>query len=126
MHVHYQSIGKTISDVDFFMERGTSPSTGRFSWSFNDSNLFSEIFIDSNLFSRIFNTSTLFFRSFNTSKIFSRNFKKCRVLKLQALAWKDNGTRGNSGNVYASGATYTYSTALLHEVYNDIRKLGLE
>ncbi|GKE10336.1 hypothetical protein Tco_1413887, partial [Tanacetum coccineum] len=30
------------------MERGTSPSTGRFSWSFNDSNLFSRIFIDSN------------------------------------------------------------------------------
>nr|GEW45197.1 hypothetical protein [Tanacetum cinerariifolium] len=30
------------------MERGTSPSTGWFSWSFNDSNLFSRIFIDSN------------------------------------------------------------------------------
>ncbi|GJT25565.1 hypothetical protein Tco_0895502 [Tanacetum coccineum] len=27
-------------------------------------------------------------------------FKKCRVLKLQALAWKDNVTRGNSGNVW--------------------------
>ncbi|GKA13528.1 zf-CCHC domain-containing protein [Tanacetum coccineum] len=28
--------------------------------------------------------------SFNNSKLFSGNFKKCRVLKLQALAWKDN------------------------------------
>ncbi|GJR77614.1 zf-CCHC domain-containing protein [Tanacetum coccineum] len=28
--------------------------------------------------------------SFNTSKLFSENFKKCKVLKLQALAWKDN------------------------------------
>ncbi|GJZ18109.1 hypothetical protein Tco_0554232 [Tanacetum coccineum] len=26
------------------------------------------------------------------------DFMKCRVLKLQALAWKDNDTRGNSGN----------------------------
>ncbi|GJV74389.1 hypothetical protein Tco_1505973 [Tanacetum coccineum] len=41
MHVHDQSLGKTLSDVNFFMERGTSPSTGWFSWSFNDSNLFS-------------------------------------------------------------------------------------
>ncbi|GKB62993.1 putative reverse transcriptase domain-containing protein [Tanacetum coccineum] len=49
-----ESLAKTLSDVNFFMERGTSPSTGWFSWSFNDSNLFSRIFIDSNLFSRIF------------------------------------------------------------------------
>ncbi|GKC26991.1 hypothetical protein Tco_1034285 [Tanacetum coccineum] len=40
-------------------------------------------------------------------KLFSGNFKKCRVLKLQALAWKDNGTQGNSVNVYASGRTHT-------------------
>ncbi|GKC58034.1 hypothetical protein Tco_1085632 [Tanacetum coccineum] len=73
------------------MERGTSLSTGRFSWSFNDSNLFSGIFINSNLFSEVFNTSTLFSKSFDTSKLFSGNFKKCRVLKLQALVWKDNG-----------------------------------
>ncbi|GKC68303.1 hypothetical protein Tco_1100901, partial [Tanacetum coccineum] len=33
---------------------------------------------------------------------------------------------GVTGNVYASGATYTYSTALLHEVYSDMGKLGLE
>ncbi|GJZ89809.1 hypothetical protein Tco_0661736 [Tanacetum coccineum] len=25
----------------------------------------------------------------------------------KALAWKDNGTRGNSGNVYASGTTHS-------------------
>nr|GEY14181.1 hypothetical protein [Tanacetum cinerariifolium] len=29
------------------------------------------------------------FRTFNTSKLFFRIFKKCRVLKQQALAWKD-------------------------------------
>nr|GEW00147.1 hypothetical protein [Tanacetum cinerariifolium] len=28
MHVHDQSLAKTLSDVNFFMERGTSPSTG--------------------------------------------------------------------------------------------------
>ncbi|GKB28942.1 hypothetical protein Tco_0868343 [Tanacetum coccineum] len=81
MHVHYQSLGKITLDVNFFMERGTSSSTDQFSWSF----------IKSKLFSRTFNTSKLFSRTFNTSKLFSRTFKKCRVLKLQALAWKDNG-----------------------------------
>ncbi|GJX39042.1 hypothetical protein Tco_0252345, partial [Tanacetum coccineum] len=87
--------------------------------------------------------------TFNISKLFSKTIKKCRVLKLQALAWKDNGTQGNSGNVYAPVA-YDYqskaslvflqvvemymhpvqytlnSAALLHEVYNDMGKLGLE
>ncbi|GKA41644.1 hypothetical protein Tco_0734304, partial [Tanacetum coccineum] len=42
----------------------------------------------------------------NLQKLFSGNFKKCKVLKLQALTWKDNGTRGNNGNVYASGTTH--------------------
>ncbi|GJT23930.1 hypothetical protein Tco_0893867 [Tanacetum coccineum] len=69
---------------EFFMERGTSPSTGQFSLSFNDSKLFSSTF----------NTSKLFSRTFNTSNLFSEAFKKCRVLKLQALAWKDNGIGG--------------------------------
>nr|GEV41420.1 reverse transcriptase domain-containing protein [Tanacetum cinerariifolium] len=73
---------KIILDVDFFMERGTSPST-QLTWSFNDSKLFI----------RTFNTSKLFFKTFYTSKLFSRIFKKYRVLKLQALAlaWKDKG-----------------------------------
>nr|GEY98500.1 reverse transcriptase domain-containing protein [Tanacetum cinerariifolium] len=82
--------------------------------SFNDSNLFFKIFINSNLFFEIFNTSTLFSKNFNTSKLFSGNIKKCKVLKLQALAWKDNGTRGNSGNVNASGTTHeSFADALL-------------
>nr|GEV72319.1 hypothetical protein [Tanacetum cinerariifolium] len=62
-----------------FVERGTSPSTGWFSWSINESNSFSRIFIESNLFSTIFNTSTLFSGSFNTSKLFSGKLKKCRI-----------------------------------------------
>ncbi|GKF49857.1 hypothetical protein Tco_0143108 [Tanacetum coccineum] len=94
MHVHNQSIGKIILDVNFFMERGTSPSTGQFYWSFNDSKLFF----------RTFNTSKLFSRTFNTSKLFSETFKKCRV---QALAWKDNGTQGDNVNAYASRKTHT-------------------
>ncbi|GJX18328.1 hypothetical protein Tco_0219160 [Tanacetum coccineum] len=69
-------LGKISLDVDFFMERGMSPSTDQFSWSF----------IDSKLFSRTLNTSKLFSRIFNASKLFSEIFKKCRVLKLQALA----------------------------------------
>ncbi|GKA30684.1 hypothetical protein Tco_0716989 [Tanacetum coccineum] len=59
-------------------------------------------------------------------KAILQTFKKCRVLKLQALAWKDNGTRGNSENVYASGTTHTKSATLLHEVYSDMGKLRLE
>ncbi|GJV97613.1 hypothetical protein Tco_1549190, partial [Tanacetum coccineum] len=51
----------------------------------------SKSFIDSELFSRTFNTSKLFFRTFNTTKLFSRTFNKCRVLRLQSLAWKDKG-----------------------------------
>nr|GEW39921.1 hypothetical protein [Tanacetum cinerariifolium] len=69
-------LGKIDLDVDFFMERGMSPSTDQFSWSF----------IDSKLFSWKFNTSKLFSRTFNTSKLFFETFKKCRALKLQALA----------------------------------------
>nr|GEU58595.1 hypothetical protein [Tanacetum cinerariifolium] len=68
--------GKLLWMWIFFIERGTSSSTDQFSWSF----------IDSKLFSRTFNTSKLFSRIFNTSKLFFGIFKKCRVLKLQALA----------------------------------------
>nr|GEY38513.1 hypothetical protein [Tanacetum cinerariifolium] len=75
---------KIILDVNFYIERRTSPSTGQFSWSFNDSKLFS----------RTFNTSKLFSRTFNTSKLFSKAFKKCKVLKMQALAWEDNVSLG--------------------------------
>nr|GEU96366.1 hypothetical protein [Tanacetum cinerariifolium] len=89
--------GNIILDVDFFMERGPSPSTGRFSWSF----------IDYKLFSKTYNTFKLFSTTFNTSEPSLWNIKKCRVLKLQALAWKDKSTRGNTGNVYASGTTHT-------------------
>ncbi|GKA46253.1 hypothetical protein Tco_0739136 [Tanacetum coccineum] len=92
-----ESLGKMTLDVDFFMERGTSPSIDEFSWSFIDSKLFCSTFKDSNLFSRSFNTSKLLFGTFNTSKLFSGIFKKCIVLKLQALAWKDNDTQGNIG-----------------------------
>ncbi|GKC08304.1 hypothetical protein Tco_0999914, partial [Tanacetum coccineum] len=88
---------KNYFGCELFFERGTSPSTGQFSKSF----------IDSKLFSKTFNTSKLFSRTFNTSKIFFATFMKCRVLKLQALARTNNGTRGNSGNLYASGTTHT-------------------
>ncbi|GKC60240.1 hypothetical protein Tco_1087838 [Tanacetum coccineum] len=68
MHVQNQRLRKMTLDVDFFMERGMSPSIDEFSWSFIDS------------------------KTFNTSKLFSGIFKKCIVLKLQALAWKDNAS----------------------------------
>nr|GEU92472.1 ARID DNA-binding domain-containing protein [Tanacetum cinerariifolium] len=55
------SLEKIALDVDFFMERETSPSTNQFFWSFIDSKLFSRTFITSNLFSGIFNTSKLSF-----------------------------------------------------------------
>nr|GEV46399.1 hypothetical protein [Tanacetum cinerariifolium] len=62
----------------------------------------------------------------STPQSYSPGFKKCRVLKLQALAWKDNGTRGNSGIVYASEQHTIISATLFHEVYINMRKLGLE
>nr|GEU62778.1 hypothetical protein [Tanacetum cinerariifolium] len=65
-------------DVDFFMERETSSSTGRFSWRF----------IDYYLFSRTSNTSNIFFTTFNTSKPSPRNIKKCRMLKLKHFLGK--------------------------------------
>nr|GEZ70942.1 hypothetical protein [Tanacetum cinerariifolium] len=113
MHVHDQRIEKNILDVNFFMERGMSPSTSRFFWSFNDSKLFS----------RAFNDSKLFSRTFNAFKLFSKTFKKCRVCKLQALEWKATGTRGNVRNVYASQEAHIDSAALLHEGDGVINKL---
>nr|GEY27470.1 hypothetical protein [Tanacetum cinerariifolium] len=94
----------------FFMERDPTSSIDEFSWS-----SICRTFNTSKLFFRTFNTSKLFFKTFNTSKLFFRIFKKCRVLKLQALAWKDKCTQGN--NEYAS---------LLHEVLNEMEKLYLE
>nr|GEU46556.1 hypothetical protein [Tanacetum cinerariifolium] len=76
----------------FFMERDSTSLVDEFSWS---------------SICRTFNTSKLFFRTFNTSKLFSRIFKKCIVLKLQALAWKDKCTQGNNGFAYASGTTHS-------------------
>ncbi|GJU22416.1 hypothetical protein Tco_1155758 [Tanacetum coccineum] len=78
------------------------------------------------LFFRTFNTSKLLFRTFNTSKLFSRIFKKCRVLKLQALAWKDKCTKGNIGLHMHPEQHTVNSAALLHEVLNEIEKLDLE
>nr|GFA66134.1 hypothetical protein [Tanacetum cinerariifolium] len=82
-----------------FMERDPNSSIDEFSWS-----SICMTFNTSKLFFRTFNTSKLFFRTFNTSKLFFTVFKKCRVLKLQALAWKDKCTQGNNEYAYASGA----------------------
>nr|GEU37965.1 hypothetical protein [Tanacetum cinerariifolium] len=66
------------------MERDPTSSIDEFYWSF-----IYRTFNTSKLFFRTFNTSKLFFMTFNTSKVFFRIFQKCRVLKLQALLWKD-------------------------------------
>nr|GEX76767.1 hypothetical protein [Tanacetum cinerariifolium] len=91
---------RNILDVDFFVERDPTSSIDEFSWS-----SICRTFNTSKLFFRTFNTSKLFLRTFNTSKLFFRIFKKCRVLKLQALAWKDKCTQGNNEYAYASGTT---------------------
>nr|GEW60351.1 hypothetical protein [Tanacetum cinerariifolium] len=115
----------------FFMKRDPTSSVDEFSWSFicrtfNTSKLFFRTFNTSKLFFRTFNTSKLFFRTFNTSKLFFRIFKKCRVLKLQALAWKDKCTQGNN-ELYMHPEQHTVnSAALLHEVLKEIEKLDLE
>nr|GEY23576.1 hypothetical protein [Tanacetum cinerariifolium] len=111
------SLGKTFpSDISLGKHwRGTGPSTGRFFWSFNDSKLFFGTFNDSKLFSRI-----------NTSKLFSRTFKKCRVCKLQALDWKATDTQATL-EMYMHSEKHTIdSTALIHELYNDLGKFSLE
>nr|GFB49941.1 hypothetical protein [Tanacetum cinerariifolium]GFB95223.1 hypothetical protein [Tanacetum cinerariifolium] len=61
--------------------------------------------------------------TFNTSNLF---FKKCRVLKLQALAWKDNWTKATM-NIHMHPEQHTVnSAALLHEVLNEMEKLDFE
>ncbi|GJX68661.1 hypothetical protein Tco_0304388 [Tanacetum coccineum] len=99
MRVHDPSLRKIILDVDFFYGKRNESVY----WS-----ILLEL-IDYKLFSRTFNTSKLFSTTFNTSEPSLRNIKKCRVLKLQALAQKDKSTRGNTGNVYASGTTHTFN-----------------
>nr|GEV23964.1 hypothetical protein [Tanacetum cinerariifolium] len=102
------------------MKKRTSPSTGQFSWSFIDSKLFYRTFNDSNLFSRSFNTLKLFFGTFNTSKLLSGIFQKRRVLKLQALAWKDMVLKVTVDMYMYSEQHTVDSAALLHEDYNDM------
>nr|GEZ44177.1 hypothetical protein [Tanacetum cinerariifolium] len=84
------------------------------------------IFNTSKLFFRTFNISKLFFKTFNTSKLFSRIFKKCRVLKLQALAWKNKCTQATMDMHMHPEQHVVNSAALLHEVLNEMEKLDLE
>nr|GEX25171.1 hypothetical protein [Tanacetum cinerariifolium] len=103
-----------------------SPFTGWFSWSFNDSNLFSRIIIDSNLFSRGFNDSNLFFRIFIDSNLFlgaSRNAEcsNCKHLLDKITVFEA------MVEMYKNPKQHTLnSDALLYEVYNDMGKLDLE
>nr|GFB02262.1 hypothetical protein [Tanacetum cinerariifolium] len=100
------------------MERDPTSSIDEFSWS-----SICWTFNTSKLFFRTFNTSKLLFRTFNTSNLF---FKKCRVLKLQALAWKDNWTKATM-NIHMHLKQHTVnSAALLHEVINEMEKLDFE
>nr|GEZ89464.1 hypothetical protein [Tanacetum cinerariifolium] len=112
---------RNILDVDFFMERDLNSSIDEFYWS-----SICRTFNTSKLFFRTFKTSKLFFRTFNTSKLFFTIFKKCRVLKLQALTWKDKCTQGNNEYAYASEQHTVNSAALLHEVLIEMEKLDLE
>ncbi|GKB98848.1 hypothetical protein Tco_0984985 [Tanacetum coccineum] len=110
-----ESLSKTLSDVNFFMERGTSPSTGWFSWSFNDSNLFSRIFIDSNLFYGILPPRY----SLGTSR--NAECSNCKHLldKITVLE--------ATVDMYMHPEQHTVnSAALFHEVYNNMGKLDLE
>nr|GEX20485.1 hypothetical protein [Tanacetum cinerariifolium] len=104
----------------FFMESDSYSSIDEFSWS-----SICRTFNASKLFFRTFNTSKLFFRTFNTTKLFFTIFKKYRVLKLQALAWKDKCTQGNNMHMHPEQHTVN-SAALLHEVFNEMEKLDLE
>nr|GEZ60571.1 hypothetical protein [Tanacetum cinerariifolium] len=124
---------RNLLDVNFFMERDLNSSIDEFSWS-----SICKTFNTSKLFFRTFNTFKLFFRTFNTSKLFFTIFKKCRVLKLQALAWKDKVLKlqalawkdkcpqGNNEYAYAPEQHTVNSAALLHEVLNEMEKLDLK
>ncbi|GKC37097.1 hypothetical protein Tco_1049481 [Tanacetum coccineum] len=96
MHVHDPSLGKITLDVNFLWKEervrlliSSLGASSTPSYSLGPSNL------------------QAILQDLQHLKAILRTFKKCRVLKLQALAWKDNVTRGNSGNIYASGTTHT-------------------
>ncbi|GJU75704.1 hypothetical protein Tco_1272774 [Tanacetum coccineum] len=108
--------GKTILDVNFFMERGTSPSSGRFSWSFNDSKLFSRAFNDSN-----YSPGPSTPPSYSTGPSRNAECANCKLLigKLQVLE------ATLEMNIHPEKHTID-STALLYELYNDMRKFSFE
>nr|GEU40889.1 hypothetical protein [Tanacetum cinerariifolium] len=111
---------------DFFMKRETSPSTGRFSWSFNDSNLFSRIFTDSNLFSQIFNPPRYSPRGSTHQLCSSGPSRNEECSNCKHLLGKKKVLEATM-EMYMHLEQHTLnSTALLHEVYNDMGKLGLE
>ncbi|GJX73820.1 hypothetical protein Tco_0312415 [Tanacetum coccineum] len=120
MHVHDQSLAKTL------MERGTSPCTGWFSWSFNDSNLFSRIFIDSNLFSGSstpprYSPGSSTPQSYSPGTLRNAECSNCKHLldKITILE--------ATVDMYMHPEQHTVnSAALFREVYNNMRKLDLE
>ncbi|GJW65405.1 hypothetical protein Tco_0117289 [Tanacetum coccineum] len=129
------SLSKTLSDVIFFMERGTSPSPGWFSWSFNDSNSFSQALHPTQnpgssstpIYSPGASTTPIYSPGSSSTLIYSpgalRNAEcsNCKhlldkITVLEAML-----------EMYKNPEQHTLnSAALLHEVYNDMGKLDLE
>ncbi|GJT96596.1 hypothetical protein Tco_1092114 [Tanacetum coccineum] len=104
---------------------GTSPSTGWFSWNFNDSNLFSRIFIDPFILPDLQHTTL--FSGASTPPSYSlgtsRNVEcsNCKHLldKITVLE--------ATVDMYMHPEQYIVnSAALFHEVYNNMGKLDLE
>nr|GEU61969.1 hypothetical protein [Tanacetum cinerariifolium] len=126
MHVHDQSLVKTLSDANFFMKRGMSPSTGWFFWSFNDSNLFSKIFIDSNLFSRS-STPLRYSPRASTPQSYSpRTLRNTECSNCKHLLDKMTVLEATVDMHMHPEQHTVNSAALFHEVYNNMGKLDLE
>ncbi|GKC76019.1 hypothetical protein Tco_1126793 [Tanacetum coccineum] len=102
MYVHDQSLAKTLSDVNFFMERGTSSSTG--------------------------SSTPLRYSpgALTPLSYFSRTSRNAECSNCKHLLGKITVLEATV-EMYMHPEEHTLnSAALLHEVYNDIEKLGLE
>ncbi|GJZ19167.1 hypothetical protein Tco_0555757 [Tanacetum coccineum] len=108
MHVYDQSLGKTLSDVNFFYGKKNESvyslvllELQRLQFILQDLHRLQFILWD-------LQHLHVILQELQHLKAILRELQEMpNVLKLKALAWKDIGTQGNSGYVYASGTTHS-------------------
>nr|GEW72153.1 hypothetical protein [Tanacetum cinerariifolium] len=109
-------LAKTLLDLNFFMERGTSLSAGWFSWSFNDSNLLYYLGSSS---TPIYSPGSSSTPISSPGTLRNAECSNCKYLL-------DRYSRPTV-DMYMHPEQHTVnSSALFHEVYNFMGKLDLE